>query len=84
MLNLDMGFIIAFLKSYLLRNLFSGKAHALGRADKLVLNVVFAVCNADNAYTAFLDGCIDSEDVNVQFLAVAAQNAFDISVINRV
>ena len=84
MLNFDMGFIIALLKIDLPCDLLGSKANTVGRADKLILDIVFAVCNADNAYTAFLDGCIDSEHVNVQFLAVTAQNAFDISVIDRV
>ena len=65
-------------------DLFTVKIHIKRRHYQLIFNIVGAVSNADYSARKTLNRLVDAKEINIKFFAVAAENARNIAVIERI
>ena len=65
-------------------DLFTGEIHIKRRHYQLIFNIVGAVSDADYSARKTLNRLVDTEKINIKLFAVAAENARNIAVIERI
>ena len=76
--------IITFLKVDFLSDFILREVYIFGRHNEFILDVVFAVSNADNSARIFFNRYIDACQVYVKLFTVSAEHSGNKAVINRV
>ena len=65
-------------------DLFTGEIHIGRRHYQLIFNIVGAVSDTDYSARKALNRLVDADKINIKLFAVAAENARNLAVIERI